>query len=33
MYAVSVSGELPEDIKASLERKGIKYRPRDSSIM
>ena len=31
MYAISVSGELPEPIKRSLREKDIPYRTRDSS--
>ena len=30
-YAVSVMGELPQDIIDSLEEKGIPYRTRDNS--
>ncbi len=30
-YSVSVTGRLPPGIIAELKRKGIKYRPRDTS--
>ena len=31
MYAVRVSGRIPEDVEMELERRGIKYRPRDGT--
>lgn len=31
MYAVRVSGRIPEDVEMELERRNIKYRPRDQS--
>ncbi|KAF6009754.1 hypothetical protein HII13_000540 [Brettanomyces bruxellensis] len=32
MYAVRVSGKLPEDISGDLYSQGIEYRPRDGSV-
>ncbi|KAF9057308.1 transcription elongation factor SPT4 [Panaeolus papilionaceus] len=31
MYAVRVLGRIPEDVEMELERRGIKYRPRDQT--
>lgn len=31
MYAVRVSGRIPEDVEMELERRNIKYRPRDQT--
>ncbi|KAF8901739.1 transcription initiation protein spt4 [Gymnopilus junonius] len=31
MYAVRVNGRIPEDVELELERRNIKYRPRDQS--
>lgn len=31
MYAVRVTGRIPEDVEMELERRNIKYRPRDQS--
>ncbi|PPQ63962.1 hypothetical protein CVT24_009085 [Panaeolus cyanescens] len=31
MYAVRVLGRIPEDVENELERRGIKYRPRDQT--
>lgn len=33
MYAVRVTGRLPEEIEAKLEENNIKYRPRDLTDM
>lgn len=33
MYAVRVTGRLPEEIEAKLEESNIKYRPRDLTDM
>ncbi|KAK9381464.1 Spt4/RpoE2 zinc finger-domain-containing protein [Kockiozyma suomiensis] len=32
MYAIKVSGRLPEEIISSLDAQGVKYRPRDGSV-
>ncbi|KAJ3135734.1 transcription elongation factor spt4 [Geranomyces variabilis] len=32
MYAIRVSGQLPEDVQNMLYQAGIKYRPRDGSV-
>ncbi|RUS21254.1 Spt4/RpoE2 zinc finger-domain-containing protein [Endogone sp. FLAS-F59071] len=32
VYAVRVSGRIPDDVEDELERRGIAYRPRDGSI-
>jgi len=31
MYAVRVTGRVPEDVELELERRNIKYRPRDQT--
>lgn len=31
MYAVRVTGRIPEDVEIELERRNIKYRPRDQT--
>ncbi|KAJ3356321.1 hypothetical protein AMAG_02581 [Allomyces macrogynus ATCC 38327] len=31
LYAIRVSGRIPEDIEATLEQRGIRYRPRDGT--
>ena len=31
MYAVRVTGRIPEDVETELEARGIKYRPRDQT--
>ena len=31
MYAVRVTGRIPEDVEIELERRSIKYRPRDQT--
>ena len=31
IYAVRVTGRIPEDVELELERRNIKYRPRDQT--
>lgn len=31
IYAVRVTGRVPEDVEVELDRRGIKYRPRDQT--
>lgn len=31
IYAVRVSGRIPDDVEDELDRRGITYRPRDGS--
>ncbi|KAJ3092534.1 transcription elongation factor spt4 [Quaeritorhiza haematococci] len=33
LYAIRVTGQLPDDIIDELEDRGIKYRPRDGSVV
>ncbi|KAF9526257.1 transcription initiation protein spt4 [Crepidotus variabilis] len=33
MYAVRVMGRIPEEVEVALERRNIKYRPRDQTEM
>ncbi|GME85663.1 unnamed protein product [[Candida] boidinii] len=32
LYAVKVSGKLPDDVREDLYQQGIDYRPRDGSV-
>ncbi|KAI8922215.1 transcription elongation factor SPT4 [Powellomyces hirtus] len=32
MYAMRVSGQLPDEVQSMLYQSGIKYRPRDGSV-
>jgi transcription elongation factor SPT4 len=33
IYAVRVTGRLPEDAVEELDKRGIKYRPRDGAVI
>lgn len=32
VYAIVVSGRVPEDVEDELDRRGVTYRPRDGSV-
>ncbi|KAL7751651.1 transcription elongation factor spt4 [Sorochytrium milnesiophthora] len=32
LYAIRVVGRVPDDVEAALERRNIRYRPRDGSV-